>query len=60
MLVVTLSSYLTVASSCALDFVVPLLVIGSDCIASSVVFIKCSDNEKYCKAKQFPYINVKF
>ena len=47
MLVVTLLSYLTVAASCALDgcTVIPLLMIGNDCIAFSVVFIKCSDNE---------------
>lgn len=48
--IINLFSYLIVAVSRALDgcTVISVLVVHDECVVSSVVFVKCSNNDNYC------------
>lgn len=48
--IIILFSYLIVAVSRALDGcnVISVVVVDDECVVSSVVFVKCSNNENYC------------
>lgn len=48
--IINLFSYLTVAVSHSLGgcTVISGVVVHDECVVSSVVFVKCSNNENYC------------